>query len=36
MGEALIDLYVNTLLYGTNNILNTRIAIIKIRGGGKF
>ena len=29
-------LYVNTLLYGTNNILNTRIAIIKMRGGGKF
>ena len=29
-------LYINTLLYGTNNILNTRIAIIKMQGGGKF
>ena len=28
--------YVNTLLYGTNNIINTRIAIIKMQGGGKL
>ena len=28
--------YVNTLLYGTNNILNTRTAIIKMWGGGKL
>ena len=28
--------YVNTLLYGTNKILNTRIAIIKMWGAGKL
>ena len=36
MGESLSTLYVNTLLYGTSKIPNTKIAIIKMQSGGKL